>query len=328
MMFVLRLANDYPSLAKAELRAVLEAELGYSTNFIQLGEFVVLDLCREYVERIVHRLALLKEFGQLISLLNEDVDGVVSVLKDVNARFDVERVRGFGSKAAHKLYEILVSRSNARSNKKVKVVLVDGIVLIYEYIPRKRMAVFGTREPHRRPIYRPGAMKAELARVFVNLSRVRRGEVLMDPFCGVGGFAIEACTMGISTICIDVDKRMVEGCKENVEFYECKGLVEVIQSDSSRRIMKSFSVDAIASDPPYGRQSVSRGMSLTELYERFVSWIPEVLRSGRYAAFAVPKDIDGYVKDRIREHGMVIVERLLNRVHGGLTRIVYVVKVP
>ena len=48
---------------------------------------------------------------------------------------------------------------------------------------------------------------------------VKKNETLLDPFCGTGGILIEAGILGINIIGSDIDKKLVYGCKENLNFY-------------------------------------------------------------------------------------------------------------
>ena len=57
-------------------------------------------------------------------------------------------------------------------------------------------SAYESREPGNRPFFRPGSMKTEFARAIVNLSRIKQNEMFYDPFCGCGGFLIEATILG------------------------------------------------------------------------------------------------------------------------------------
>ena len=42
--------------------------------------------------------------------------------------------------------------------------------------------------------------------------------IIVDPFCGTGGIAIEASLLGLEVLASDLDSRMVEGTKSNLDW--------------------------------------------------------------------------------------------------------------
>jgi len=50
---------------------------------------------------------------------------------------------------------------------------------------------YAYRNPMRRAFFHPGVMMPIIARALVNLSLVKEGELLFDPFCGTGGVLLE-----------------------------------------------------------------------------------------------------------------------------------------
>lgn len=98
-------------------------------------------------------------------------------------------------------------------------------------------------------------MDPVLARVLVNLSALKPGESIIDPFCGTGGILIEAGLCGISVNGFDMQKEMVKGCKKNLEEY---GIINYNITD--KKISKISetelnSYNAIVTDLPYGKSS-------------------------------------------------------------------------
>ncbi len=74
-----------------------------------------------------------------------------------------------------------------------------------------------TRRPRARKFFLPSAIYPKLACALVNLSRVREGEIFLDPFCGTGSLLIESSRMGIQTIGSDLTRWIARGALLNYE---------------------------------------------------------------------------------------------------------------
>lgn len=171
------------------------------------------------------------------------------------------------------------------------------------------------RRPRKRPVFHPSTMPPKIARCMVNLSRARPAKLFADPFCGVGGIMIEASLVGCRVIGLDASSRMVRGVRRNLHHF---GLDEtgVILGDA--RSLPTHGLDALATDPPYGRDSSTRGLKLTELLKGFLPSASCSLSRGAHICVSAPSDVDleGYTRDA----GFSIREKHLARIHRSLTR--------
>jgi tRNA (guanine10-N2)-dimethyltransferase len=140
----------------------------------------------------------------------------------------------------------------------------------------------------------------------------------LDPFCGTGGILIEAGLMGLKIKGSDIDQRMVEGCRKNLESLNLKG--EIKRGDALKQ--GSMRVDAIVTDPPYARSSYVTDKNLGGLYNEFLSTAFNNLRHGGYLVLMVPKR---YPLDTGR---FSLIEEFDFRVHKSLTRKIFVMKKP
>jgi len=329
-IFILRLDFNYLNLAFEELNALLEAE-NIPAQVHVLDEFVIIAVKRDAVARLMLRSALVKEFGELIDVADtyRDVLDLISGFENPHTCVSLDCVRGFNCDDIQYLFKE-VEKQRIKIGLKcphpIRIVKLGDEYIVYRLIKKRRSQDFAEREPHRRAYYRPGTMKPILARALVNLARVRAGETLLDPFCGVGGFAIEACTMGINTICADLNEACTLGSRINAEHYGCSTFVDILQADSTIRYLREESVDGVATDPPYGRQITSKSSSLSELYERFLHLALNSTRKNRYIVFAVPIEYFELIEKKISEAGGEIRSIILNRVHGSLTRALFLVK--
>ncbi|MEM4513425.1 MAG: TRM11 family methyltransferase [Ignisphaera sp.] len=342
-VYVVRLSHENYSLAYSELQSILISEDVPYTIGLKLDEFVLLEAPEIAVKLIMKRAGLALELGNLIDIIeveNEDaVNYLVKTVKDIdegdNICIEVDSIKGFGKDTAKVLVErIGVKKLCTRKKidvgvKTVKVSFIVNIALVYSMFYRRKQKAYIHREPHKRPCYRPGTMKPLLARVFINLSKVSslKHEVVLDPFCGVGGFAVEACLMDLRMICCDIDDLMVRGAKANINGYSCQPMVDIVKMDAGFEALGSSRVDGIATDPPYGILSSPKGdKSLENLICRFLENSYAVLRKGRYLVFATPVVFSRKIDEMLRVTGFDIIEKHLDKVHGSLTRVIYVVK--
>lgn len=338
------IVGEYPSLAKSELLAILESEEIAFRMIMELDQLLIFEAENDAIKYLKHRASMIKELGIVIALSHQDLlelkyvletSSRSSIINGLNLRIELNSIRGHGRRINYqKLIENVAqaitklgAKPSPRSPIILSIIASDGILLAGLRIHRRSMKEFFDREPHVRPMYKPGAMKSELCRLFVNLSRAstKKKSLVLDPFCGVGGMLLEACLMGMRGIGIDIDHRSALGAIANIDYYNCSGAIDIIVADASKIPLKVESVDAIATDPPYGRQSIPRGMDLEDLLESFIFSSAEVLKKNSCAAFAIPMGLDSIIEKYIEASGLIINERHMNWVHGSLTRVVYVV---
>jgi tRNA (guanine10-N2)-dimethyltransferase len=160
-----------------------------------------------------------------------------------------------------------------------------------------------------------------LARAMVNLARTPRGGTLLDPFCGVGGILIEAGLIGAKPIGVDIDAKMVDGARQNLEALGLKDY-QLLVGDA--RNLNVPEVDAVATDPPYGRQATTAGVELKEMYEGALPSIAQVLKRKSYVCITSPAGLE--LENIAQNAGLRIIEKHEQRVHKSLTRNIYVMK--
>ncbi len=177
------------------------------------------------------------------------------------------------------------------------------------------------REPNQRPSFRPGSMKTDFARALVNLSRVREGDIFLDPFCGSGGFLIGSSILGAYSLGSDVSAEAVLGAVKNLKKFS-EGDFAIIRNDSRKTSIKK--ADAIATDPPYSIQSSTHGEQVKDLLYDFLLESKTILEPGRYLVFSSPKKIEP--EKIVKKVGYEIVSMIDARIHKSLTRRIMVAK--
>jgi len=82
-------------------------------------------------------------------------------------------------------------------------------------------------------------MMPRLARALVNISLIRPGEKLLDPFSGTGGIVLEASLVGAYGIGSDIDPFMADGSRKNVPG------AGIVRADTRCLPFRDASIDAV-----------------------------------------------------------------------------------
>lgn len=118
----------------------------------------------------------------------------------------------------------------------------------------------------------PHELDSKLARCMVNLSQLKEGQTLCDPFCGTGTILLEAESMGIKAIGIDFDPEMCGITKKNLALNGFKSQVINSSYYDTKKMMGK--IDAVVTDLPYGISSKS-STEPEKLVREFISTIPK-----------------------------------------------------
>ena len=344
-IFYARLSGIHTTLPISELSAVGEVECN-NFKFIGMLDLIALFFCDpNLLEFIAKRVAFTKSIGILVNiednlLFNKDLDNMIESLVFNIKRLNInevgisfERLRGVsqnlidGEKTINKIINSLKKRNvkiNFRSPYKVEIFLAEGMVVVGLRLLNINLKEFEKRRPRKRPFFKPGPLDPRLSRALVNLSRLRKGGVFLDPFCGTGGIALEACLIGASKVlCGDIDKLMSRGSRKNLEHFKCQSKSLNYIGDALK-LPLGKPVDSIATDPPYGRSTSTKGKSVKTIYRGFLEESLTILKKGGYLVFAGPTRIK---PEKIAEDvGLNIIEKHYMYVHGSLTRSIIVSK--
>jgi tRNA (guanine10-N2)-dimethyltransferase len=183
-----------------------------------------------------------------------------------------------------------------------------------------RSAMEGRAVRHR-PFSHPISLHPKYARAMVNLARVPPGGRIADPFCGTGGILMEAALMDLSPWGGDIDPRMVQGSRRNLEGLGLDAdLVESDVGDMARALEER--VDAVVTDPPYGRSTRTLGGGTEGVLDRLYSSAAEVLPEGGRLVVCLPS------RDLLPGEGSPFEVEAVHpmRVHKSLTRHVCVLR--
>ncbi len=149
--------------------------------------------------------------------------------------------------------------------------------------------------PARNPLE---AISIRLAKILINLSQVKQGETLLDPFCGIGTILQEAALQGIDFQGIDLQKERVEDAKRNLTSVGIKIFGKIRQGEATR-LSEYFKgeIDGIATEPYLGpliknqlsfEEAQVRMKDLEKLYRKFFQEAVRVLKKGGFLVVVLP----------------------------------------
>ena len=318
--FLFELSGEHPTLPRAEVVACLEAE-GVEHSIVSDGPgYLVAEFDESMLGEVAKRLALTHRIGRYLgSATAESLKGFLRSLSLPDGTISV-RAKRFGgtvgpeqSAAASKAAAEALAKGRkvdlTSAEVRVRILLSDRLHFYLEQAVIDR-AQYDERHVRSRPFFSPISLHPRYARALVNLTRVRQGQRLLDPFCGTGGILIEAALLGARALGSDLSQEMLDGCALNMKHFHTRP--ERLELVDVGEIAETFgSVEAIATDPPYGRSASTMREPMKELHLRAIGSIRDVIRPGGTAAIVLPWDC---------RESFDVMEHHEQRVHRSLTR--------
>jgi len=289
-------------------------------EYIDGPGYAIIRFEESFLDNVAERIALTQKLGRHLGSFDINETEKFKELKIPEGTFAVRarRYKGMMRNAdtqdlTRKLGTVL-SKKNDVSLKdpdiEVRMFISDRIhVFVCEHdIDRTS---FEERKVSERPFFSPISLHPKYARAAINLTRVRNGGVVLDPFCGTGGIVMEAASMGMKVIASDFDDEMVSGCIENMRHFGL-GLHDGGVMDIGEISKKFADVDAVVTDPPYGRSTHTGGEDTESIHRRAITSINGCLRQGGRAAVVLPYELNTNV--------MIKEDVFVQRVHKSLSR--------
>ena len=178
---------------------------------------------------------------------------------------------------------------------------------------------FEKRKVQFRPFFSPISLHPKLARGLVNIAQVVPMNKILDPFCGTGGFLIEAGLIGCNVYGSDIKDEMIVGTRKNITQYKLspKQLFSSDIGSVSEKIQEKM--DAVITDAPYGKSTTTKKEDIDDLYSRAFHSISNVLKPGGRVIIGLPnKSYESLFKNHFYLDEMIAIP-----VHRSLTRYFY-----
>lgn len=329
MLLSFELSGEHNTIPASEVIACLESVRADFKIVMRLDGCLIADI-RTDAGRIAgileKKLAMTHYITEVIGIGGAGEDDVLETVEGSGFEIDeaysvrVKRVRDYSSLDTGSLEKRIGGvffRRGAHAdleNPKVqlRVLLTEDKSIFGRIIGSIDRGAFEVRKPHYKPFFYPGVLMPRIARALVNIAKPDKN--LLDPFCGTGGILVEAGLQGVRVIGGDMQRKLLLGAKMNLDHYRVDH--SLMFQDACRMALRDESLDAVVTDPPYGRSAAIKADSLDRLLSGSLGEIYRVLKNGKRAVFISERKIEAIAE----EAGFKIAQTHIQRVHRSLTR--------
>ncbi|MBQ6547891.1 MAG: DNA modification methylase, partial [Candidatus Methanomethylophilaceae archaeon] len=215
--FLFELSGEHPTMCTAEAIKCMEAE---TDSFEIVGQgpgYVIGSFDDRFLDPIADRISLTHCLGHYLGSFDVDdlsgfneiaiPEGTFAVrgkrfegmMKDIDSQDVIRKLGGILSKTND------VDLRNPQNE--VRILMSDRL---HVFLGERKVDrdILETRKVGERPFFSPISLHPRYARALINLTGVKKGGTVLDPFCGTGGIVIEAGFMGMKAIASDFDPEM------------------------------------------------------------------------------------------------------------------------
>ena len=347
--FFFLLSGENKTLPAAEVKAILEAEDYSFSNASEMDQILRLEIENvNCVKAVELRAAYTRVCAQEIFVADANYDDILGAASKIDFSsflkegesfvVRIDRIKNYADTQINTMIleaklggEIHQQTPGSKVNLKnpdrtFLGVITDNKLILGLKLTEITSKTFSERRPRKKPFFHPSAMPSKMARCMVNLAHANAESILLDPFCGTGTSLIEATFIGCRAVGVDAQLRMVLGTKLNLGFFGIRA--EGLILGDSRKIPLT-KVDAVVTDPPYGRSSSTLKSTTKQLVREVLAASSALLSVGQRICIAMPISPDSSGKvTRMADEISVFVEGLgfeciqshIVYIHATLTR--------
>ena len=290
------LSKEYPLLAQDEIISCFLSE-SIQFQIISSTENILIiqsELTHEQIKYIANRLSMSFSIGRLLftgpptvsDMINLTKNHSISTTGSLAVRYK-NRSEQIKSKplvqAVADVYTQSTTVDLSNPEHTIFLLITNDKVYVSEQIATIDRGFYEQRKAHLRPFFSPISLHPKIARALVNITQAKPGDVVLDPFCGTGGFLIEAGLMNMKVIGSDISEEMISGAQKNLLSYHISSFSMINADIASLPDKLSNKVDAIITDLPYGKATSTRGEDIHTLYARAMASIQKVLKTNARA---------------------------------------------
>ncbi len=329
MLLAFELSGEHSTLPASEVIASLESICQDFDIVLRLDGCLIVELRKDagiVAGILAKKLSMTQHITQVLGIGGvgeEDVfDSVEKADVEIEGTYSirVKRIREYSTvdtELMEKRIGSIFFQRGARADLKnpavrLRVLLTEDKSIFGRIMYSIDRSAYEARKPHYKPFFYPGVLMPRVARALVNIAKP--GKNLLDPFCGTGGILVEAGLIGIRVIGGDVQRKLLLGAKMNLDYYNIDH--SLVYQDACRMALRDESMDAVVTDPPYGRSAAIKAESLEYMLAKSLGEIYRVLKQGKRAVFISEREIEALAK----EAGFKVAQIHIQRVHKSLTR--------
>jgi tRNA (guanine10-N2)-dimethyltransferase len=328
MLLAFELSGEHSTLPKSEILACLDALNADFKIRLSLDGCLVVDLKNnaDIIKVLSERLSMTHHIIKVLGIGGSGEEDVLELVNSSHADFEgaysirVRRVKGYSrintglmeKRLGGIFYRRGFRADLEKPDMRFRMLLTEDRSVFGYIVSSIDRSAFEARNPHHKPFFYPGVLMPRVARALVNIAKP--GEYLFDPFAGTGGILVEAGLIGIKVIGSDVQRKLLLGAKINLDYYNVD--YRLMFQDACHLALRDESIDAVVTDPPYGRSAAIKAESINHLLADSLKEIFRVLKKGKRAVFVSERPVE----DMAKEAGFDVVETHLQRVHKSLTR--------
>ncbi len=329
MLLAFELSGEHDTIPASEVIACLEsikADFGVS---ISLDGCLIIDMKNNagtIIETMSKRLAMTHNIIKVLGVGGPSEQDILELVRGANVDFEgtysirVKRVREYSKINTEQMEQRIGGIFYKRGfhadlknpNIRFRVLLTEDKSIFGSIAGSIDRGAFESRKPHYKPFFYPGVLMPRVARALVNIAKP--DENLFDPFCGTGGILVEAGLIGLKVLGGDVQRKLLLGAKMNLDHYGVS--YSLMYEDACRLALHDESIDAVVTDPPYGRSAAIKAESLQHMLVQSLNEIHRALKKEKRTVFISERPIE----DIAKEAGFNLVESHSQRVHKSLTR--------
>ncbi len=325
--YAFELSGEHETLPRREALALVEALSSRFCEVASLDQCLIVVAEDLDVQALGLRLAMTHRIIEVIAICDAKLEALarsVSLLNLPQKKYLVRARRIKSAAPRADAVERLVGRilfqrgyraDLLRPEMVLRAVITTGKIVLGREVARTDRSAFETRRPHLKPFFHPGVLMPRMARTLINLTQVRAGEMLLDPFAGTCGILIEACLIGILGIGIEVQTQLVKGALCNLQSLDCSLLL----GDAKRLPLQNSSIDAAVLDTPYGRSAKILAKSKEFLLQESLCELFRVIKPKKRMVIVA----DSALEELLANADFDIIQKHTDRVHRSLTRQIF-----
>ncbi|KYK28275.1 hypothetical protein AYK20_07505 [Thermoplasmatales archaeon SG8-52-1] len=295
MKYLFELSKEHKTFPIDEIKSCLQAE---KINFkiLESNEDVIIintDSKAEKLRKVANRLSFTFFITHFLFSCQTSINQIKKQSSKNNLKYKgsiaikyKNRSKNIDSQAIVKaLAEIFIKNREVdleNPDIEIRVLITDSKLYIGLKLAEINRTQFEERKVQNRPFFSPISLHPKIARAIVNLSSIKKDDILLDPFCGTGGILLEAGLIGAKVIGSDIENKMIDGCKKTLDFYNIKNY-ELFHSDIGDIDKFIDKTDAIVTDFPYGKSTTTKGEKMGTLYDRAFKNMSKLLSKGSKA---------------------------------------------